>query len=51
MYGYERVKKELISVGGKTTKQIIEHFNNSAQQWAGKKEPEDDITFMVIKIK
>jgi serine phosphatase RsbU (regulator of sigma subunit) len=51
MYGYERIKTEFISVGEKEPEEIVEHLKNSASQWANGNEPDDDVTFVVIKIK
>jgi phosphoserine phosphatase RsbU/P len=51
MYGYDRVKNEFLSVGEKEPKEIIEYLKNSATLWAEGKEPEDDVTFVVVKIK
>ena len=51
MYGYERVKKEFTSVCEQEPKQIIEHLKNSAARWSDRKDLEDDVTFVVMKIK
>jgi serine phosphatase RsbU (regulator of sigma subunit) len=50
-YGYERVKKEFMSVAQKSPNEIVEHLKNSASQWINGIEPDDDVTFVVIKIK
>ncbi|MBA4251890.1 MAG: hypothetical protein C0425_03770 [Chlorobiaceae bacterium] len=50
-FGYERVQSEFLNVVEKTPEEIIEHLKKSASTWANGKEPEDDITFVVIKIK
>jgi len=51
MYGYDRTKTEFHSVGEKEPEEIVNHLKNSASQWANGKEPDDDITFVVIKTK
>ena len=51
MYGYDRTKTEFHSVGEKEPEEIVNHLKNSASQWAKGKEPDDDITFVVIKAK
>jgi serine phosphatase RsbU (regulator of sigma subunit)/ligand-binding sensor domain-containing protein len=51
MYGYDRTKTEFHSVGEKEPEEIVDHLKNSASKWANGKEPDDDITFVVIKTK
>jgi serine phosphatase RsbU (regulator of sigma subunit)/ligand-binding sensor domain-containing protein len=51
MYGYDRTKTEFHSVGEKEPEEIVNHLKNSASKWANGKEPDDDITFVVIKTK
>ena len=51
MYGYDRTKTEFNLVGEKEPEEIVEHFKNSASQWVDGKEPDDDITFVVVKVK
>ena len=50
-YGYERVKKEFMSVAQKSPNEIVEHLKNSASEWIIGVEPDDDVTFVVIKVK
>ena len=50
-YGYERVKKEFMSVAQKSPNEIVEHLKNSSSQWINGIEPDDDVTFVVIKVK
>jgi serine phosphatase RsbU (regulator of sigma subunit) len=49
-YGYDRVKKEFVSVAKKSSNDIIEHLKTSATEWTNGTEPDDDITFVVIKV-
>jgi len=51
MYGYDRTKTEFHSVGEKEPEEIVDHLKNSASQWANGKAPDDDVTFVVIKVK
>ncbi|MCK7528553.1 MAG: serine/threonine-protein phosphatase [Ignavibacteriales bacterium] len=50
-YGYERVKKEFMSVAQKSPNEIVEHLKNSSSEWINGIEPDDDVTFVVIKVK
>ena len=49
MFGYDKIKTEFLSVGEKEPGEIVDHLKKSASQWANGKEPDDDITFVVIK--
>ncbi|MCB0742829.1 MAG: serine/threonine-protein phosphatase, partial [Ignavibacteriae bacterium] len=51
MYGYDRTKIEFHLVGEKEPEEIVEHMKNSASQWVDGKDPDDDVTFVVIKVK
>ncbi len=51
MYGYDRTKTEFHSVGEKELEEIVAHLKNSASQWVNGKAPDDDVTFVVIKVK
>jgi serine phosphatase RsbU (regulator of sigma subunit) len=50
-YGYTRVKQEFMSVAHKSSNEIVEHLKNSASEWINGIEPDDDVTFVVIKVK
>jgi serine phosphatase RsbU (regulator of sigma subunit)/ligand-binding sensor domain-containing protein len=51
IYGYDRTKTEFHSVGEKEPEEIVDHLKNSGSQWLNGKEPDDDVTFVVIKVK
>jgi len=51
MLGKERTKKILEHVGGNSPKEIIEHLKRAGEEWADGRDQEDDVTFVVIKIK
>jgi len=50
-YGYGRVKDEFKSVAEKRSDEIVGYLKNSAAKWVNGIEPDDDVTFVVIKIK
>lgn len=50
-YDYSRVKVEFNSIAEKTPSDIVEYLKNSASQWSNGVEPDDDVTFVVIKLK
>jgi len=50
-YGYARVKKEFLSAAQNSSDEIVEHLKKSATEWANGTEPDDDVTFVVIKVK
>ena len=51
MYGYDRIKNEFSSVGESQPQAIINHLKNSASAWVNGNDPDDDVTFVVIKAK
>ena len=51
MYGYDKTKTEFHSVGEKEPEEIVDHLKNSASQWVNGKDQDDDVTFVVIKVK
>jgi len=51
MYGYEKVKSEFLTIAEKSPNEIIDSLKNSASQWVNSKDPDDDVTFVVIKVK
>jgi sigma-B regulation protein RsbU (phosphoserine phosphatase) len=50
-YDYARVKDEFKSVADKTPNDVVEYLKSSASEWANGVEPDDDVTFVVIKVK
>ncbi len=50
-YGYNRIKEEFLSVALKSSDEIVEYLKNSALEWINGVEPDDDVTFVVIKIR
>jgi len=51
MFGYERITTEYEKVVGQTPEEIIEHMKSAGSNWVDGNEPNDDITFVVIKVK
>lgn len=51
MFGYERITEEYEKVAEKTPEEIIEHMKLAGSDWTDSDEPDDDITFVVIKVK
>ncbi len=51
MFGYERVIDLLDKHSEKSPDEIIETLKLNATEWAGELESDDDITFVVIKVK
>ncbi|MGB5895571.1 MAG: PP2C family protein-serine/threonine phosphatase, partial [Ignavibacteriaceae bacterium] len=51
MFGYDRVTAEYEQVASNKAKEIIEHLKNVGTIWVEGKDPDDDVTFVVIKVK
>jgi serine phosphatase RsbU (regulator of sigma subunit) len=49
--GYDRVKSQFLSIANRRPTEIIDYFKNWGSEWANDKEPDDDVTFVVIKVK
>ena len=51
MLDYGRAQQELQSVGTLEPEAIIQHLVGVADRWGGKRAQDDDMTFVVIKVK
>ncbi|VAX15832.1 Serine phosphatase RsbU, regulator of sigma subunit [hydrothermal vent metagenome] len=51
MFGYDRVKQEIQRVAHNDSQEIINELNKVISNWAGDRAPDDDITFVVIKVR
>ena len=51
MYGYDRIKTKYHLVGEKEPEERVNHLKNSESQWSNGKDADDDVTFVVIKVK
>ena len=50
-YGYERVKESFGQIVEKQPEEMINHLKVEGSNWVKDKDPDDDVTFVVIKIK
>lgn len=50
-YGYGRVKEAFEKTAEKESEEIINYFKNESSKWVNGKDPDDDVTFVVIKVK
>ena len=50
-YGYGRVKDAFEKSAEKEAEEIINYFKNESSKWIKDKDPDDDVTFVVIKVK
>jgi hypothetical protein len=51
LLGYERINNPPAQVTSKSLKKIINHFKNKGTKWINGNDPDDDVTFAVIKCK
>ena len=51
LFGYQRVRNTFENTAEKSSEDIIEQLKHEGKVWIGDKEPDDDITFVVIKVK
>ena len=51
LFGYERVQNEFHKAAKLSPEEIINRLKSSASDWTEGKDPNDDVTFVVIKIK
>ncbi|MCW8850224.1 MAG: SpoIIE family protein phosphatase, partial [Melioribacteraceae bacterium] len=49
--GYERLKSQFSEIAEKNPDEIIQYFKTSGSEWVKDKDPDDDVTFVVIKVK
>jgi serine phosphatase RsbU (regulator of sigma subunit) len=50
-YGYPRIKDSFEIVAEKESEEIINYYKNESSKWASGNDPDDDVTFVVIKVK
>ncbi len=50
-YNYSRVRKAFESAAEKQPEEIISYLKEEGSRWVNDKDPDDDVTFVVIKIK
>jgi serine phosphatase RsbU (regulator of sigma subunit) len=51
MFGYDRVTDEFTKAAELEPEEIIKELKNSGSDWIGGGDPDDDVTFVVIKVK
>ena len=51
MFSYERVVQEFSKAAHKSPEEIIEELKTAGSNWINNGEPDDDVTFVVIKVK
>jgi len=51
MFGYDRVGTVFSEVATRSSEEIIDHLKKVGSSWIDEAEPDDDITFVVIKVK
>ncbi len=50
-FGYERITAALGDAAGQSPQEVIDHFVQAAESWAGGAAPDDDMTFVVMQVK
>ena len=50
-YNYSRVKNSFESVAEKQPEEIISYLKDESSRWVNDKDPDDDVTFVTIKVK
>ena len=51
MYGYKRARNSFEEVANKKPEEIISYLKDEGSRWVNEKDPDDDVTFVVIKVK
>jgi serine phosphatase RsbU (regulator of sigma subunit) len=51
MYGYKRAMNYFEEIAGESPEEIISKLKTSGSEWIKDKDPDDDVTFVVIKVK
>jgi serine phosphatase RsbU (regulator of sigma subunit) len=51
MFDYSRTKQSLSEAATRSPQEIIDHFVQAGEDWANSRPQDDDITFVVLKVK
>ncbi|MCB0283661.1 MAG: SpoIIE family protein phosphatase [Calditrichaeota bacterium] len=51
MYGYTKIQNGLKDIAKRSPEEIINFFKNEGSGWINSADPDDDVTFVVIKVK
>jgi serine phosphatase RsbU (regulator of sigma subunit) len=49
--GYDRLQSQFLAAANKEPEEIVEYFKDCGSKWVNDKDPDDDVTFVVIKVK
>jgi serine phosphatase RsbU (regulator of sigma subunit) len=50
-FGYERIQELFLNIADKNPSEICQIMEKSGNDWAGRLEQEDDVSFMVMKVR
>jgi len=50
-YGYKQVRNVFEEIAEKEPEEIITHLRNEGSAWVNDQDPDDDVTFVVLKVK
>ena len=51
IYGYKRARNSFEEVAEKDPEEIISYLKEEGSRWVNDNNPDDDVTFVVIKVK
>ncbi|TSA30630.1 MAG: hypothetical protein D4R68_00435 [Ignavibacteriales bacterium] len=51
IYGYKRARNSFEEIAKREPEEIVTYLKEEGRRWTNDKEPEDDVTFVVIKVK
>ncbi len=51
MYGYKRARNYFEEIAGESPEEIINKLKDAGSDWTNDQDPDDDVTFVVIKVK
>ncbi|KAA3614841.1 MAG: hypothetical protein D8M58_10325 [Calditrichaeota bacterium] len=51
MYGYKKIRNGFEEVAEQSSEEIISYLKNEGKSWSDDQAPDDDVTFVVIKVK
>lgn len=51
MYGYRKIKNSFLDIAPKESEDIINHLMEEGKNWVQGEDPDDDVTFVVIKVR
>ena len=50
MLGFEKAAEILPEIAERSAQEIIDHLVRVGERWAGDRPPDDDVTFVVVKM-